>query len=353
MSYHGFEIYFLYLGNADSIFLRHYNQGVQTNILIDGGRSKHTAVVREFLKARRETKIAHLICSHHHEDHAAGLVGLVNDTSLQIDKAWVHTGDLIEDRIDKSRFQAFGSLLKQSQATKAIQNDLIAALNHRRIPIEEPFAFKAIGPLHVVSPTVEFYNAQLELIKQESVAEALNKKYSWKESLAMMHTLFGTKYDELFEAKDDDALGGEPTSPENEVSTILWLSWPTVNNTEDHYLLTADAGTAALTALKQRSTQVDDAFAQLRWMQIPHHGSRRNLNADLISYFRPKLAYVSAEGSKKHPSVKLINTLKEGGTVVYSTHYPPDKEEGSWLRLPVGNVPPVATSPAVSLWNAD
>ena len=82
MPHHGFEVFFLYLGNADSILIRHYNQGTKTVLLVDGGRKTHTPVVRKFLSDMGESVIDHLICSHHHDDHAGGLVDLVADTVL-------------------------------------------------------------------------------------------------------------------------------------------------------------------------------------------------------------------------------------------------------------------------------
>lgn len=65
-------------------------------------------------------------------------------------------------------------------------------------------------------------------------------------------------------------------------------------------------------------------------MQIPHHGSRRNITADLIEHFRPTTAFVSADGSKKHPNPAVVSAFKEVGTQVYGTHYP---DPGSlWQR---------------------
>jgi len=351
MNYHGFEIFFLFLGNADSILIRHYNQGVKTVILVDGGCKKHASIVRSFLRDLGEAEIHHLVCSHHHEDHAAGLVELVQDASLTIRKAWVHSGALALDRIDRARFQAFGSLLRRIQASKETQNELLNALRKRGVLTEEPFAVSQawIGPLLIVSPTKEFYNAQLELIRQENVASALNERYQRRDSRAIVEAVFGRSAQS---EEDDGELGGEPTSPENEISTVLLLPWTNSDNTTKNFLLTSDAGTAALTDLKNRSEQAQGILKSLRWMQIPHHGSRRNLNIDLIDYFKPVTGFVSAEGSKKHPSVKLVNAIKERNGSVYSTHYPPEKTEGTWLRQSEGNVPELKITPATPLWDA-
>ena len=57
-------------------------------------------------------------------------------------------------------------------------------------------------------------------------------------------------------------------------------------------------------------------------MQIPHHGSRRNINPALIKVFSPTIAWVSAEGTNKHPRRAVVNAFKNGGAIVHSTHYP-------------------------------
>lgn len=349
MSYHGFEVFFLYLGNADSILIRHYNQGVKTVILIDGGRKKHAPLVRKLLQDLGENRIHHLVCSHHHEDHAAGLVDLVQDTTLSIDKAWLHLGDLIVDRIDRSRFQVYANLLTRAKASKEAQNQLVQALRNRRIPLDEPFAVVDIGPLLVVSPTRDFYNAQLEMMRGDELATALNERYKQRDVKSMMRAL-GFDKSRQEDEEDDGEIGGEPTSPENEISTVLYLPWTDDDGSQKGFLFTADAGTAALSDLKSRSENAKGILKQLTWMQVPHHGSRRNLNLDLIDYYNPKTGFVSAEGSKKHPSTKLINAFNERGSKVYSTHYPPEKEEGTWLRQIQGTVPEMKTTPATPLW---
>ncbi len=349
MNYHGFEVFFLYLGNADCIFIRYYNQGIKSTVLIDGGCKRHAPIVRDFLRSLGESTINHLICSHHHEDHAAGLVELVKDTTLVFGQAWVHTGLLAIDGIDRNRFLIYENLLRRIQESKKIQTDLLAALNARRIPIQEPFAFAEIGPIAIVSPTREFYNAQLGLIHEDAIAKALDDRYKKRDLRNLMETVFGRAAET---EEEEGELGGEPTSPENEISTVLVLPWTNTTGITQKFLLTSDSGTAALSELKARSQNASDLLRNLEWMQIPHHGSRRNLNSDLINYFNPKTAFVSAEGSKKHPSTKLVNAIKQNGRTVYSTHYPPQKTEGTWLRQTVGTVPELSTTPATSLWNS-
>jgi beta-lactamase superfamily II metal-dependent hydrolase len=359
MSYHGYEIYFQTLGNADSIFVRHHNQGVKTNILIDGGRKSHVEAVRGFLRDRGESEIHHLVCSHHHDDHAGGLVELVQDKTLTIRQAWVHTEEIMADVANLTVYAAHGynKLVETLRASKQMQTDLISALHKRGIPIFSPWAGLWIGPLYVLSPSKQFYQEQLAKIKEESLAKALNDRYLRRQLNGMFDVVLGKQalFGAKAEAEEEEAgeLGGEPTSPENEVSTVICLPWDNADNTRRYSLLTADAGTEALKFVRQVSETANGFLKAIPWMQLPHHGSRRNLSEELIDYYKPKMSFVSAEGSVKHPSKKLVNAVKARQGAVYSTHYPDNVEgKGNWLRHQHGNVPDVAITPATPLWDA-
>jgi hypothetical protein len=85
-------------------------------------------------------------------------------------------------------------------------------------------------------------------------------------------------------------------------------------------------------------------------MQIPHHGSRRNVTKNLIDLFAPSTAFVSAEGSKKHPRRAVVNAFKDAGAKVYSTHYPTPIH----LRQYVGTVPTRdGYEPVTALYDAE
>jgi hypothetical protein len=120
-------------------------------------------------------------------------------------------------------------------------------------------------------------------------------------------------------AAEAGELGGEPTSPENEVSTVICLPWDNGDNTWRYSLLSADAGTEALKFVRQVSETAKGFLKGIPWMQLPHHGSRRNLSEELIDYYKPKTSFVSAEGSVKHPSKKLVNAVKASSRPISTT----------------------------------
>lgn len=81
------------------------------------------------------------------------------------------------------------------------------------------------------------------------------------------------------------------------------------------YLFTADAGVQALTKASE-AYKLEDCS----WMQIPHHGSWRNINQRLIDLFAPMQGMVSAVGNEKHPRQAVVKAFKAHGTRVFGTH---------------------------------
>lgn len=356
MNYHGIEIFFQNLGNADSIFVRHWDNGVLTNILIDGGRKQHAPEVAKFLiergKESGDATIHHLICSHSHDDHAAGLVDLVELEIFDIKNAWIHD-TRTEHRILTPQaqllFEAAGvrRVANAIQESEATRHNLIEALEAQDVPINAPFTGAQIGPLVVLSPSPQFFDQQFGKLKNLTFLSEMEERLSSKERQHLLRSIrTASPFDEVVAEMLDETsdLGGEPTSPENEVSTILALPWTNGVN-EDIYLFTADAGCEAF-------NDVLDVFAQslrrLPWMQVPHHGSRRNLSQEMVDHLAPKIAFISCDGTRKHPSQKLVNALKEHGDV-FSTAY--SVGEKSWLRHQVGTVPVLSTVPAIRLYD--
>src|SRR5439155_9351989 len=80
----------LTVGNADAILVTRWTNGTATRILLDGGDACDAGTVVAFLIRRGATHLHHVVCSHPHDDHAAGLVDVVKDKRLQIDAGWMH-----------------------------------------------------------------------------------------------------------------------------------------------------------------------------------------------------------------------------------------------------------------------
>ncbi len=99
------------------------------------------------------------------------------------------------------------------------------------------------------------------------------------------------------------------TKPVNNSSIIILI--------EGHgrkYLFTGDAGKRAL-----RGAMTVKDISKLNWLDVPHHGSRRNLDRALITHLAPEVAYISSPGTTKHPRRAVVRALQKAGAMVYST----------------------------------
>jgi beta-lactamase superfamily II metal-dependent hydrolase len=326
--YSGLEIDMLSLGNADSILVSFWNGYSVNRVLIDGGNKGDAPIVRAFLRGLKIETIDDVLSTHHHDDHSGGLIELLADETLKFGKVRCHVPHWHVDNMDKV-WAALKAAEPSDEATairKSLQTvaDIYDIAKKRRIPLEEPFKGKRVGVLEVCSPTEEFYNGlvvemtDVGKIKAEDEAQT---RYDIQTNLeeVMSKAILG-------ESSDSSLLTEPHTAPENESSVVAGIT-----HDKKVCLFTADAGPCALTNVLRDYPGCKKLF----WMQIPHHGSRRNVTKNLIDLFAPSTAFVSAEGSKKHPRRAVVNAFKDAGAKVYSTHYPNPLH----LRQCVGTVP--------------
>jgi beta-lactamase superfamily II metal-dependent hydrolase len=339
--YDGLEVDVLSLGNADSILVTLWQGFLSTRVLIDGGCKTSAPTVRAFLAGLGVTYIDHLVSTHPHDDHICGLVDLVSDTSLTFGKVWVHCPRLhvninsVNLAITKTEAKQEAKRIRESMQ---MADDLLRAVSTRRIPLEEPFQGKTIGFLTVCGPSVPYYEELLAQFADPEKIRALESE---------------TRLQDAAEKRLEVAallcrlpnvpkvlLDCPQTCPENNSSVILAMVYK-----QCKYVFTGDAGAQALTHAVTAYN-----LSNCNWLQIPHHGSRRNITASLIEYFKPSFAYVSASGDGgKHPRRAVVETFKKAGAKVFSTHYP----DGLHLRHLHGTVPTrLGYVNAWPLWNA-
>ena len=167
----------------------------------------------------------------------------------------------------------------------------------------------------MLGPTPDFFAEQYNKLLLEDSAKQLE---------GALHRRSQESDEQTLILESTNELGGGTTTPMNEVSTVITLPNKTKNG-EDIYLFTGDAGPEAL---DQVISRYGEGLKSIKWLDVPHHGSRRGIRQDQIDHFSPKICYVSGKGGPKHPSVKLVNALKKSGSV-YSTHY---SVGDSWLN---------------------
>ena len=86
-------------------------------------------------------------------------------------------------------------------------------------------------------------------------------------------------------------------------------------------LFTADAGRQALTRAILYARSIGISLRNLECIQIPHHGSKRNVSPLVLNEMMGRIALVSvAPKSATHPRRKVTNAFKRRGARVYRTN---------------------------------
>jgi beta-lactamase superfamily II metal-dependent hydrolase len=130
---------------------------------------------------------------------------------------------------------------------------------------------------------------------------------------------------------DDD----DPTSPENNTSTIILF-----DIAGKKLLFTGDAGRTALNNAIEFADQHGVSLSDLTFLDVPHHGSKRNINSKILKKIRGVVAYISAaQNSPKHPAKKVTNALKKHNYRVLVTKEAPIYHHHTDLPLRDGWVP--------------
>jgi beta-lactamase superfamily II metal-dependent hydrolase len=323
----GYEIDFLAVGkeskSGDAIALRYGDLAVggdqQRVIVIDGGFTDDGQTLVQHIRTYFGTNTVDVVVSTHpDQDHVSGLRVVLEEMDvgqLWMHLPWAHSYNLAEGRKSSDPWTGYNEKLQKSLAGASEIEELA---RRKGITIREPFAGLSIddGGFRILGPTAGFYEQVLGEIKQESLTERL---------LASLREMAKAAVTYARETLHLEMLGDDgTTSPQNDSSAICLLSWD-----GNLSLFTGDAGIRALedaTALLE-----SDGYKPggLRFMQVPHHGSRRNVSPAILDrLLGPKgqqntrgHAFVSAapKGEPKHPSKKVANAFRRRGYTVYAT----------------------------------
>ncbi len=302
----GYEIEMLNVGNADAIILRYINSsGTEYVVVIDAGnKNDGEKVVTQINKYTNQKYINLAICTHPDNDHIGGFEYILNN--MKISEFWIHDPEKHVNIFEVRKAITEASLYhKMRKITESLDNNIniIKLIDSKGIVRKEPFRGlkHSYVPLTVLGPTVEFYENLLKTFRD------VNDLFL-EESILEDDVLDDYTKDTLSEVLDQD----DDKSSENNSSAII--AFHPDNN--KRYLFTSDAGPIAL---QQVVENYNSWTKNLDWLDVPHHGSKKNLTSSLILHFAPVVAYVSGKGKRKYPSMAVVNALKKVGTSVYST----------------------------------
>lgn len=319
-----YEIDYLPVGEGerggDAIALRFGNlaglREEQTVIVIDGGtKDSGTALVEHIKLYYGGTDFVDFVISTHPDaDHASGLCVVLEQMrvgTLVMHKPWEHAED-IKSLFVNGRITASGL---EEKLEKSLQHasDLESLAKGKNITVVEPFQGVSgmNGMIHVLGPSMEYYQSLLPHFRGTPQP---------KDALGILGAIRKAAEDivnSIRDSLDIDLLNDDEdtTSAENNTSTVILF------NLDGHKMLfTGDAGKTALHNASNYAETSGIALTDLHFLDVPHHGSKRNLSSSLLKRIKAQVAYVSApKESTKHPAKKVTNALKKIGASVYTT----------------------------------
>lgn len=338
------NVVFLAIGDkqcGDSIAIRLWdteNPDNQKIIVVDGGYTNDweqvVALVRDRFKAQ---KIDLVVSTHLDKDHIGGLVGVVEH--IPVDSLWMHLPWDHSDEFLAARQDEFDTINITKKLKLSLQNsnDLLLAAEAAGITPEEPFAGKQyvtdFGTLTVLGPTRAYYEELVPQILDKSVSKASASNVAATTGLySEIAKIIGQAKEagqKILEDHHIETLSDKgDTTPSNNSSTVLLLELLDGSK----LLFTGDAGKQALENAYLEYERHGHTTGELSFVQVPHHGSRRNVGPSILNKFlgertndkdhRRGTAYVSAVESCEvhgHPKKVATNAFTRRGYPVFHT----------------------------------
>jgi beta-lactamase superfamily II metal-dependent hydrolase len=317
------DLEFLPVGNGeksgDAIVIRWQDStGYKVGVIDGGTLASGEAIVEHIKEHYGDVEVEFALNTHPDCDHCSGLSVVLDN--LKVKTLWMHlpwdySSDLIEfiedDRVSDE------SLEKRIKEKLGTAYEVFKKAKRKGIKVCEPFQGEKIGPFTVLSPSRDWYIEKLSQFRVMPAAKTLNESFLSKAGAAL-RSIIDEKFDiEMLKE-------GGSTSPENETSAILFG-----NLGGKKVLLTGDAGIEALTEAADYADANIAGWKDLSLVQIPHHGSRRNVAPSILDRIlgskvsngvKKGTAYVSAsKDSKTHPRKMVTNAFMRRGYTCYAT----------------------------------
>lgn len=315
--------------SGDAIAVRYEISGRQLVHLVDGGyQVTGPVIVANINKYYGTNRIDHVVVTHCDRDHTGGIAHVLENMEvgeLWMLRPWIYVDELLP------RFANYNNADRLRSRLRAIYSSLTEIeeiAQRKRIPIRDPFQGEYIGHFHVLAPSRARY---LDLIVDsdktpESVAEAeatAMDKMRWlleagaKKAASLIAGAWNFEY-----------FPAEGTSCENEMSVVQAAIL-----CEKKIVLTGDGGRGALTEAADYGGRIGLGLPGVDRIQIPHHGSRRNVSTELLDrWLGPRLLTQPAQGTETftaivssakadpdHPRNAVIRAFMHRGAKVVAT----------------------------------
>ncbi len=327
-----YEIDFLPVGSGDksgdAIACR-WKEGDAYKVLVYDGGTKESgqALVNHINKYYGTNRVDYVVNSHPDGDHASGLQIVLEQ--MDVGQLWMHRpwlySSVIRDYFHDGRITD-NSLKERLQAKMAAAYKLEEIALAKKISLSEPFQGIKIGPFTVLSPDKDWYVHELI----QAFEKSPEQKSTSVMDMAMEKLAEASRklIDLVAESWSSESLRENvKTSAENDSSAILLAHFDGRG-----VLFTGDAGVKALAKAVQHAMLTGYNLPEsLRFIQVPHHGSRNNVSPTILDLIvgpikafqdenYTKTAFVSAsKDSKTHPRRMVVNAFLRRGAKVIAT----------------------------------
>lgn len=329
-----YEIDFLRAGNSngDAIVVKYGDtkEGDYRLQLIDGGFTDTGDQIIAHIKKHyaEKAKIADVVLSHADNDHATGLIKVLEHEDFTFFNLWMNRPwEYVDDVIDSfhGAYTREGLIKKMREMHPyLVEMEKIAA--KRGITIRAPLQGATIGPFTMLAPSRGRYIKFIPDLDKTPPSYASASK-------GIFGSLFKAAADvaeKVLERLDYETLDDNPpaTSASNETSVVQWGSFG-----NKRVLLTADVGPEGLAEAADYAEQIS-LLIQPTLVQIPHHGSRRNVTPTVLDRWLGKYpadyqgSAIASVGKNEdiYPRKKVANAFTRRGYKVYATH-------GGWINF--------------------
>lgn len=311
-----FVIDFINVKNADAIIVWLKKNNVDYVIFIDGGKAGNSKDVIDHYETYIKDYVSNptliIINSHPHSDHLNGLIEVVDYFGNNISYA-IYNDPMkyISDERKQEILEYYGDDPDINHLHEVFDKVKILNDQCKKYEINKLEAFSDLndnysGLFKILGPSRKFYKEKVDFFTS---VENLNKyDYSKNSNAEINEEEEGLKPCDIVNAENE-------ASPENLTSTIIEFT----DSLNKRYLLTADCGIDSFQSAEDNGFNLNGGF---ELAQLPHHGSRRNVNSYWLHRLSPEYYIVSAEGTPKHPRRAVINCIKRNlpNCSVYSTH---------------------------------
>lgn len=320
-----YEVDFLPVGegSGDAIVIRYGDdtKGYRLHV-VDGGRTETAeTIINHINKFYPSYHIDHMVLSHADDDHATGLVGVMERIEVRhlwMNRPWLYAAEILHHFHGNFTLQGLIDNIKDRHPY-LVELERLAVKNGTYI--HEVFQGAKIGEFTVLAPTRERYvNSIPDFGKTPNryATEAAGLP-----NLGLFRFLAEAAKKSLEENWDVETLAkNTETSASNESCVVQYgvLGGKGI-------LLTADVGPIGLTEAGNFGAQL--GLDRPKFVQVPHHGSRHNVTPSVLNMWLGPIqaqgitvgtAFCSVGSNKEdYPRGQVTNAFMRRGFGVYST----------------------------------